>query len=80
MTVLSDKDIKVKIANNGLVQDGETSRVGPACYELTMGSIYYDLTEGDRRIDATSYDTILVKPGHRVVLITKELINICQVP
>lgn len=41
-----------------------------------MGSIYYDLTEGDRRIDATSYDTILVKPGHRVVLITKELINI----
>ncbi len=37
-----------------------------------MGNIYYDLTEADRRIDASASGTILIKPGHRVVLITLE--------
>jgi dCTP deaminase len=37
-----------------------------------MGSIYYDLTENDKRIDAGRHRTILIKPGHRVVLITSE--------
>src|SRR5207253_2325448 len=59
-----------------LVRGGVPSRVGPACYELRMGAIYYDLTEGDKRIDASANKNVLVKPGHRVVLITQEELEI----
>src|SRR5262249_35543113 len=52
--------------------NGTEDQLGPACYELRMGSIYYDLTEADRRIDVGPSGTVLVKPGHRVVLITQE--------
>ena len=37
-----------------------------------MGHVYYDLTEADRRIEVGDSDKILIKPGHRVVLITLE--------
>jgi dCTP deaminase len=59
-----------------LIHDGKMDQVGPACYELRMGNVYYDLTEGDARIDATGHGTILIKPGHRVVLITLERLAI----
>lgn len=72
MTTFSDKDIKTHIAAGQLIHNCEEMQVGPACYELRMGAVYYDLTEGDARIDATKYGTILIKPGHRVVLITLE--------
>jgi dCTP deaminase len=55
-----------------LIRDGIDVQIGPSCYELRMGSIYYDLTEGDKRIDASGHGTVLIKPGHRVVLITEE--------
>ena len=41
-----------------------------------MGSVYYDLTEGDKRIDAADHGTVLIKPSHRVVLITLEEVDI----
>jgi dCTP deaminase len=72
MTTLSDGDIASRMDNGDLVRGGTTAQIGPACYELRMGSVYYDLTEGDRRIDAAAQGTILIKPGHRVVLITME--------
>lgn len=72
MTTLSDKEIERHIANGELVKLASNAQIGPACYELRMGNIYFDLTEGDRRIDATAAGTILIKPGHRVVLISME--------
>jgi dCTP deaminase len=72
MTTLCDADIEAAMANGNLVRGGDVSQIGPACYELRMGTIYYDLTEGDRRIDASQSGKILLKPGHRVVLITQE--------
>ncbi len=72
MTTLSDLDIKAHLTKGELIEDSDEENIGPACYELRMGSVYYDLTEGDRRIDASAYRTILIKPGHRVVLITQE--------
>lgn len=72
VSTLSDKDINERMANNDLIRGGDKSRIGPACYELSMGDIYYDLTEGDKRIDAGLFGSILIKPGHRVVLISKE--------
>lgn len=76
MTTLSDADIKARMAENQLVRGGNPLHVGPACYELRMGSIYYDLTEGEARIDASKIGSVLIKPGHRVVLITQEELDI----
>lgn len=72
MTTLSDKDIQTRMASGELIRNGSAAQLGPACYELRMGNVYYDLTEGDKRIDATNMGTVLIKPGHRVVLITLE--------
>jgi dCTP deaminase len=72
MTVFADSEIEEAMAAGELVRNGTRERLGAACYELRMGSIYYDLTEGDRRIDAAAAGTVLIKPGHRVVLITLE--------
>lgn len=55
-----------------LVRGGNLSHIGPSCYELRMGTVYYDLTESDRPINVTGCNSVLIKPGHRVVLITQE--------
>lgn len=72
MTTLSDGDIRDRIGAGELIRHGLDTQIGAACYELRMGTVYYDLTEDDRRIDATPHGTVLIKPGHRVVLITQE--------
>lgn len=76
MATYSDRDIKAGIEQGLLIKNGSLEQIGPACYELRIGSVYYDLTEGDIRIDATQCGFILIKPGHRVVLITQEELNI----
>jgi len=76
MVTLSDSDIENEMVKNNLIVGGEPSHIGPACYELRMGSVYYDLTEGDDPIDANNTGQILIKPGHRVVLITLEKLKI----
>ena len=72
MTTLSNSDIEHQMNAGQLVRNGDTGQIGPACYELRMGSVYYDLTEGDQRIEIPAQGTVLIKPGHRVVLITME--------
>jgi dCTP deaminase len=69
---LTDGDIAAEMAAGRLVRNGEPGQLGPACYELRMGRIYYDLTEDARRIDVGEGGKVLIKPGHRVVLITHE--------
>ena len=69
---LTDHDIADAIDLGKLVLNGEKANLGPACYELRMGHVYYDLTEADRRIEVSDAGKILIKPGHRVVLITLE--------
>lgn len=76
MSTLCDKDIITYMKNGQLIINGTDSLVGPACYELQMSETYYDLTENNSRIDATQDGYILIKPGHHVVLITKENLNI----
>lgn len=72
MTTLSDLDIETHMAKGELVKNGSAKQLGPACYELRMGNVYYDLTEGDWRLDVPAGGSVLIKPGHRVVLITLE--------
>lgn len=76
MAVLSDNDIKTEILAGKLVVDGIDANVGAACYELRMGDVYYDLTEENKRIGLKAGEFVIVKPGHLVVLITKERLNI----
>ena len=76
MSVLTDEEIVAAVKAGTLIKKGDEGHVGPACYELRAGPIYYDLTEGDRRIDATPQGTVLIKPGHRVVLISLEEVDI----
>ena len=69
---LTDGEIAAEMAAGRLVRNGEPAQLGPACYELRMGLIYYDLTERARRFDVGEGGKALIKPGHRVVLITHE--------
>jgi dCTP deaminase len=72
MSVLSDNEISAEIAKGSLIKDGDSARLAGACYELRMGNTYYDLTESDEPIIVPAGGTVLIKPGHRVVLITHE--------
>ncbi|MBY8828531.1 dCTP deaminase domain-containing protein [Hephaestia mangrovi] len=72
MTTLNDADIANEISRRRLILNADTKSLSGACYELRMGNVYYDLTEGGRRFALVADETALLKPGHRVVLITAE--------
>lgn len=76
MSVYSNNKISYEIKNNNLIIDYTPSNIGPSYYELRMGNCYYDLSEGDRLIQLEPNQDIIIKPGHLVVLITKERLNI----
>jgi dCTP deaminase len=72
MTTLRDQDIHEEMAVGNLIKNGDPAQAAGACYELRLGSVYYDLTESDDPIGVPAGGTVLIKPGHRVVLITHE--------
>ena len=76
MTTLSDVDIENEINAQRLIRGADISRLAGACYELRLGNVYYDLTEGGKRFQLGPGQTVLVKPGHRVVLITLEELEV----
>ncbi|MFK3711887.1 dCTP deaminase domain-containing protein [Leclercia adecarboxylata] len=76
MPVYSNIKILQEIKSNNLITNHDLSNLGPASYELRMGQCYYDLNEGDNPIQLTQNQDVIIKPGHLVVLITKEKLNI----
>jgi dCTP deaminase len=77
MTTLTDLEIEAEVRKGRLITaEYEKNNLHQACYELRMGNVYYDLTEGDARIEVQRGKKILIKPLHRVVLITKEDLSI----
>jgi deoxycytidine triphosphate deaminase/NTP pyrophosphatase (non-canonical NTP hydrolase) len=72
---LADHEIAAAIARGELVLDAIPGGCAGACYELRMGNVYYDLTEDKRHTVGPGGD-VLVKPGHRVVLITHEQLKL----
>src|SRR5262249_16533468 len=76
MTTLTDTEIIDEMARGRLVGNGDVRQVAGACYELRLGNVYYDLTESDRRVEVAPGENILIKPGHRVVLITYEELEV----
>ncbi|TOM06176.1 hypothetical protein CGH84_24500, partial [Vibrio parahaemolyticus] len=41
-----------------------------------MGNVYYDLTEDNKRIELNYNEEVIIKPGHLVVLISLEELNL----
>ncbi len=76
MTTLSDGDLLKEISKNRLIKDADNSLCTGASYELRLSDVYYDLTESDRPIQVAVGESILIKPGHHVVLITKENLEV----
>jgi deoxycytidine triphosphate deaminase/NTP pyrophosphatase (non-canonical NTP hydrolase) len=72
MKTLADHEIAVAINRGELVLHADPACCRGACYELRMGNVYYDLTEDEKRWAVPPGGTVLIKPGHRVVLITHE--------
>jgi dCTP deaminase len=76
MATLSDSDIEAEMNHGRLVRNGDARQIAGACYELRFGDVYYDLTESDRPIHLHPGQEALIKPGHRVVLITREELDV----
>ncbi len=70
---LNDRQI---IESNYISRGFTSENVKQACYELRSGNIYYDLTLSKERLEIDDNGTILIKPGHLVVIITKEEISL----
>lgn len=73
---LNDNDIERAIKNNKLIINFDSAGIAGACYELRMGSVYYDLTEDGQRFELEEGKQALIKPGHRVVLISAEELRV----
>lgn len=76
MTVLSNIEIEALIAEGKLIKNSAANRVGAASYELRAGKTYFDLTENNLRIDLSPKESMLIKPWHRVVILTHESLDI----
>jgi dCTP deaminase len=76
MTTLTDGEIRAEIDMDRLVRNADVKGLAGACYELRMGNVYYDLSEDEKRFELGPEEKILIKPGHRVVLITAEDVDI----
>lgn len=76
MTTLSDIDVAKLISKGKLIKNGDPDLCVGASYELRLSDVYYDLTEGDRPIAVAAGEAILIKPGHHVVLISQEDLDV----
>jgi len=76
MTTLTDGEIRTQIDGDRLIRNADVTGLAGACYELRMGNVYYDLSENVRRFELGPAEKVLIKPGHRVVLITAEDLDI----
>lgn len=76
VTTLSDGDLLKEINKNRLIKDADSALCSGASYELRVSDVYYDLTESDHPIQVGAGEQILIKPGHHVVLITKENLEV----
>ena len=78
--ILSDKYIEQQAALNKIITKGfDSNNLKGASYELTASESYFDLTENpSKKLTAKNEDgkKILIKPLHKVVLITQEHLEI----
>lgn len=76
MPTLTDGEIRAEIDAGRLIRNADVKGLAGACYELRMGNVYYDLSEDGNRFELGPAEKVLIKPGHRVALITAEDVDI----
>lgn len=72
MTTLSNVDLEEEMKAGRLLTGIDERMVEGSSYQLRLGNVYYDLSENGKRFELTPGQKVLIKPGHRVVLITQE--------
>ena len=61
---LNDKQIADLCKESILIEkDFAPSQIHQACYELRSGTVYYDLTDGHKRLTVRKDEDILIKPS-----------------
>lgn len=76
MSTLSNIEIETEIESGRLLIGADVTMVEGSSYQLRLGNVYYDLSEGGKRFELPEGQKILIKPGHRVVLITAEELSV----
>jgi len=76
--VLTDREICEAAGQGRLIAENfRAANVQQACYELRVGSIYYDLSDGARRyVLGPEHRYVLLKPHQLIVVITKESLRL----
>lgn len=72
MTTLSNIDLEAEMKSGKLLTGVDLKMVEGSSYQLRLGNVYYDLSENGKRFELNADQKVLIKPGHRVVLITQE--------
>lgn len=74
---LNDEEI-LSLAQKGelITEEFDVKNIKQACYELRAGNCYYDLSSGGKKHLVQAGGAILFKPHQRIVIITKEKLEI----
>ena len=72
MTTLSNVDLEAEMESGRLLTGFDENMIEGSSYQLRLGNVYYDLSENGKRFELAEGQKVLIKPGHRVVLITQE--------
>ncbi len=74
---LNDTEIiELGLSGKLITEDFRKENVKQACYELRAGNCYYDLNLGNEKKTVRDRGIILLKPHQRIVVITKEKLNL----
>jgi dCTP deaminase len=74
---LTDTDIIAFCSKGKLIaKEFDKEFIKQSCYELRASSIYYDLSEDNKKYDLAKGDFVLLKPKQMVVIITLEVLDI----
>lgn len=76
MATLSNVELEEEIREGRLLTNADENMIEGASYQLRLGNVYYDLSEDGKRFELTADKKVLIKPGHRVVLITHEKFDV----
>lgn len=74
---LSDRQIKTMVRNGLLISDEYSEEcVQQACYELRVGTDYYELGSTTKQRVTSEFGNVLLKPHQLTVVLTRESVNI----
>ncbi|EGQ2936465.1 dCTP deaminase domain-containing protein [Staphylococcus pseudintermedius] len=70
---LNDKDI-ISLCRDGklITENYDEKNVKQACYELTAGNVYHDISNNQKKYILKNEEYILIKPKQTIVILTKE--------